>query len=140
MFASNVDPDDWRIGELLPGGALRDMAHPGRVVHEPTGLRPPAHTRDYRVTDADQGGIHINTGIPNRAYVNMVESLGRDDAQHVVYDAVTDHLGRGAGFEDFRTACLKAARAEHGRDSEQYKAVDRAFAKVGLDGKWKAPR
>ena len=28
IFASNVDSDDWEIGEDLPGGALRDMAHP----------------------------------------------------------------------------------------------------------------
>ena len=27
-LASNVDSDDWEIGEDLPGGARRDMAHP----------------------------------------------------------------------------------------------------------------
>lgn len=140
MFASNLDRN-WTVGENLPGGALRDMARPGRIKYRGR-ITPPAHTRDYVKAgpDLDQGGIHINAGIPNRAYVNMVGSIGRDAAQRVLYGALTTHLKRGAGFEDFRTACLKATADGFGQDSPEYRDVNRSFAKVGLDGTWKPPR
>jgi Zn-dependent metalloprotease len=138
MFASNID-QNWTIGEHLPGGALRDMEHPERVryVDRDSGrrVRPPAHTRDYVKTPIDKGGVHINAGIPNRAYVNMVESLGRDASERILYDAVTKYLKSDAGFEDFRAACLKATT-----DPETHKAVDAAFRQVGLDGTWRPPR
>jgi Zn-dependent metalloprotease len=131
IFGSNLDPDDWEIGEDLPDGAIRDMANPER-------FDQPGHVDDYRdlPDDVDHGGVHINSGIPNRAYVNMVEAIGRSDTEQIVYTAVTEHLDSDSGFEDFRTACLEAAEARHGRDSAQYRSVDAAFAAVGLDGTW----
>ena len=110
IFGSNLDPDDWEIGEDLPDGAIRDMAHPER-------FDDPGHVDDYVDTDNDHGGVHTNSGIPNRAYVNMVESIGRDASQHIVYDAVTQHLDADSGFEDFRTACLQSAEDRYGKDS-----------------------
>ena len=96
IFGSNLDPDDWEIGEDLPNGAIRDMAHP-------EDFDDPGHVDDYVDTDNDHGGVHTNSGIPNKAYVNMVEGIGRDASQHIVYDAVTQHLDSDSGFEDFRT-------------------------------------
>ena len=84
--------------------------------------------------------MHTNSGIPNRAYVNLVDSIGRDAAQHIVYTALTEHLESDSGFEDFRTASLQAAEDRFGRDSSQYRGVNEAFAAVGLDGTWEAPR
>ena len=40
IFASNLDPDDWELGEDLPGGAIRGMANPER-------FGQPSHTDDY---------------------------------------------------------------------------------------------
>ena len=133
IFGSNLDPDDWEIGEDLPGGAIRNMA-------DPKAHGQPGHVNDYLDTDADHGGVHTNSGIPNRAYVNMVDSIGRDAAQHIVYTALTEHLESDSGFEDFRTASLQAAEDRYGRDSSQYRGVNEAFAAVGLDGTWEAPR
>ena len=92
MFASNID-ENWTIGENLPGGALRNMEHPDRIdyVDRDSGrhIKPPAHARDYVKTTIDKGGVHINAGIPNRAYVLMVKALGRDASERILYDAVT---------------------------------------------------
>ncbi len=132
IFGSNLDPDDWEMGEDLPDGAIRDMAHPER-------FDDPGHVDDYVDTSADHGGVHTNSGIPNRAYVNMVESIGRDASARIVYDAVTQHLDAHSGFEDFRTACLQAAEDRYGADSPEYRGVDESFRAVGLDGTWVAP-
>ena len=134
IFASNLDPDDWEIGEDLPGGAIRDMADPER-------FDQPAHVDDYRdlPEDVDYGGVHINSGIPNHAYFNMVGRIGRDAAEQIVYRALTEYLESDSGFEDFRAANLDAARDLYGDDGAEYRGVDRAFRDVGLDGTWMAP-
>lgn len=134
IFASNVDPDDWEIGEDLPDGAIRDMADPER-------FDQPAHVDDYQdlPDDVDNGGVHINSGIPNRAYYNMVQRIGREASEQIVYRALTEHLEPDSGFEDFRTASLLAAEELYGEDSSEYRGVDAAFRDVGLDGTWEAP-
>ena len=93
IFASNVDSDDWEIGEDLPGGALRDMANPAN------GDPPqPAHVDDFveMPNDGspfnDNGGVHYNSGIPNHAYYLMVQSIGRKAAEQIVYRALTEKL------------------------------------------------
>jgi bacillolysin len=145
MFASNLD-GNWQIGEDLPGGAIRDMADPDRDATNPDdcpddgGFCQPAHVDDYYVTDNDHGGVHTNSGIPNHAYYLMVQNIGRDASEQIVYAAMTQHLHHDSGFEDFRTACLQAARDRYGEDSPQYRGVDEAFREVGLDGTWEVPR
>lgn len=131
MFASNLD-GNWTIGEDLPDGAIRDMA-------DPAAHGQPAHVDDYVVTNLDHGGVHTNSGIPNRAYVHVVENIGRDAAEQILYTALTEHLERDSGFEDFRTACLQAAADLYGEGSPEQQGVDAAFAEVGLDGTWEAP-
>src|SRR5215208_214663 len=140
VFASNVDTDDWEIGEDLPGGALRDMA-------DPAGGHPPqpAHTDDFveMPNDGspfnDNGGVHYNSGIPNHAYHLMVQAIGRDRAEQIVYRALTEKLEHDSGFEDFRTASLEVARELWGEDSPEYRGTNESFAAVGLDGTWEAP-
>jgi Zn-dependent metalloprotease len=140
IFASNVDTDDWEIGEDLPGGALRDMA-------DPAGGHPPqpAHTDDFveMPNDGspfnDNGGVHYNSGIPNHAYYLMVQAIGRDRAEQIVYRALTEKLEHDSGFEDFRTASLEVARELWGEDSPEYRGTNESFAAVGLDGTWEAP-
>lgn len=134
IFASNLDPDDWEIGEDLPDGAIRDMADPER-------FDQPAHVDDYEdlPDNVDYGGVLINSGIPNHAYYNMVELIGRDASEQIVYRALTDHLESDSGFEDFRSACLEVAQDLYGDNSSEYRGVDEAFDEVGLDGTWEAP-
>jgi Zn-dependent metalloprotease len=133
IFASNIDPDDWEIGEELPEGAIRDMANPER-------FDQPTHVDDYQdlADDVDHGGVHINSGIPNRAYYNMVQLIGREASEQIVYRAVTEHLESDSGFEDFRAASLRAAEELYGEDSRERRGVDEAFRRVGLDGTWEA--
>lgn len=66
---------DWLIGAglLMPsvkGRALRDMLHPGSAYNDPVlGKDPqPASMSGYIKTTQDNGGVHLNSGIPNRAF------------------------------------------------------------------------
>jgi Zn-dependent metalloprotease len=140
IFASNVDTDDWEIGEDLPGGAIRDMQNPAN------GDPPqPAHVDDFNTMPNDgnpfndHGGVHYNSGIPNHAYYLMVQAIGRDRAEQIVYRALTEKLEPDSNFEDFRTASLEVARELWGEDSPEYRGTNESFAAVGLDGTWEAP-
>ena len=140
IFAVNVDDDDWQIGEDLPGGMIRDLQHP-----EDGDPPQPAHVDDFdtRPNDSnpfnDHGGVHYNSGIPNHAYYLMVQAMGRDAAEAIVYRALTEKLGPDSNFEDFRTASLEVARELWGVDSPEYRGTNESFAAVGLDGTWEAP-
>lgn len=71
---------NWSIGDglLLTGGALRSMAAPGTAFD---GDRQPAHMDDFRELpdDAvnDYGGVHINSGIPNKAFHLAAIAIGK---------------------------------------------------------------
>jgi Zn-dependent metalloprotease len=66
----------WLVGEgcfnpKFPHAlALRSMKEPGSAYDIPgLGKDPqPGHMKDYVVTDDDNGGVHTNSGIPNKAF------------------------------------------------------------------------
>ena len=129
MMAYNLDPEDTTYGEDRDGGAIRDYA-------DPTLHGQPGHVDDYDAMpnddDNDHGGVHTNSGIPNHAYYLLVQSVGRDHAEQILYRALTEKLESDSNFEDFRTAMIESARELYGQD--EVDGVDEAFAEVGLDG------
>ena len=84
LLGQSADQADWLVGaELLAPGvngvALRSMAAPGTAYDDPRlGKDPqPAHLRDYVDTTDDNGGVHINSGIPNKAFHVVRHHPGR---------------------------------------------------------------
>ncbi|KAJ1328180.1 bacillolysin [Microdochium nivale] len=78
-----ADEADWLIGEdcLCPGVkgvALRSMKAPGTAYDDPRfGKDPqPAHMRDFRITKQDNGGVHLYSGIPNKAFQLIAVAFG----------------------------------------------------------------
>lgn len=70
------DVSDWRIGQeiLLDGvSAVRDMLKPGTAYDNALlGKDPqPDHMSGYRKMSGDNGGVHINSGIPNKAFAAL---------------------------------------------------------------------
>ena len=98
----DVDPGDSTMGEDLPIGAIRDMRNPGAYGQ-------PATASQYVCTSSDNGGVHTNSGIPNKVYANLVDALGRSGAEQVRYRAQTVYLGPTATFADARAAEQQAA-------------------------------
>src|SRR5215208_3563348 len=79
---------DWLVGrEILAPGvtgrALRSLEAPGTAYDDDVlGKDPrPAHMDDFVVTDDDHGGVQINSGIPNRAFVLVSKRLGGNALQ-----------------------------------------------------------
>ena len=137
-LGQRADQADWLIGAglLAPGVggvALRSMAAPGTAYDDPVlGKDPqPAHMDDFVTTATDNGGVHINSGIPNRAFHLAATALGGyswERAGRVWYDALRDPaLTPTASFTDFVAATLRAAGPGEVRD-----AVAEAWAVVGL--------
>lgn len=74
---------NWLVGdgiwkENVKGRALRDMQNPGTAYDDPMlGKDPqPAHMKDYVNTRRDNGGVHLNSGIPNKAFVLFAKEMG----------------------------------------------------------------
>jgi Zn-dependent metalloprotease len=139
-----ADEASWLIGAGLfrpavDGVALRSMAAPGTAYDDPLlGRDPqPAHADDYVVTDEDDGGVHLNSGIPNRAFHLAATALGGfawERAGLVWYDALRDPgLSSQAGFAAFAATTVAAATARFGAGSEEVEAVASGWAGVGVE-------
>ncbi|MCZ6915518.1 MAG: M4 family metallopeptidase [Gemmatimonadetes bacterium] len=127
IFAAMVDRDNWLIGEDLPNGPIRNM-------EDPTEFNHPGHTDDWRGMCGDNEGVHINSGIHNKAYVNVATAIGKDRAEQIFYRALTIYLKSQSTFEDARSAALQSAADLFGDGSADAQAVDKGFADVGVDG------
>ncbi|HET7580604.1 MAG TPA: M4 family metallopeptidase, partial [Bacillales bacterium] len=128
-FAYFVHPNNFLIGEAVytpgqPGDALRSLAHPSKYGQ-------PENMSEYVQTSRDNGGVHINSGIPNKAAYLTIKSIGKNKAQKIYYHALTTYLGPQSQFSDARAALLQAAADLYGYGSE-YQAVANAWDAVGV--------
>ncbi|MGE5500197.1 MAG: M4 family metallopeptidase, partial [Syntrophothermus sp.] len=142
VFGSLVDSTNWLMGEDIftpgtPGDALRNLSDPhnGKEAGQP-GWQP-ANMSEFVELDNDEqhdwGGVHINSGIPNKAFYNVVNGTGRWKAGQIWYRALTTYLTKNAQFLDLRLSCLNAAKDLYGDSSPEYKAVEDGFSAVGID-------
>ncbi|MCW2955733.1 MAG: peptidase [Thermoleophilia bacterium] len=127
---------DWLIAEdsALPnfGRAMRDMANPGTAFdNRPYGADPqPGHMKGFVTTDDDQGGVHINSGILNKAAHGAALQLGSEKVAKVWYDTLTTRLGSNADFDAAALATIESARDLYG--TTEADAVRDAWRAVGL--------
>ncbi|WP_077328589.1 M4 family metallopeptidase [Virgibacillus siamensis] len=129
VFAAFVDRDDYLLGEDVytpgkSGDALRSISNP-------PAYDQPAHMQDYVETNQDNGGVHINSGIPNKAAYLTMESIGKDKAEKIYYRALTVYLNPYSNFSDARAALLQSAKDIYGQGSE-YDGVARAWDQIGV--------
>ena len=112
--------------------ALRDMAAPGTAYDDPELGKDPqvGHMDDFVVTTSDNGGVHLNSGIPNRAFQLAAVAIGGAaiaGAGQVWYAALTGgDVPEDADFATFAAATVAAAgpHADVVRD---------AWAQVGVE-------
>ncbi|HEY6932947.1 MAG TPA: protealysin inhibitor emfourin [Marmoricola sp.] len=110
---------DWLIGEGIfepgvQGKALRSMKEPGTAYDDPRLGKDPqvGSMDDYVDTTEDDGGVHINSGIPNRAFYLAATGIGGDawsGAGRIWYAALTSGLAADTDFAGFAAACVAAA-------------------------------
>jgi Zn-dependent metalloprotease len=133
---------DWLIGKDLfgravRGEALRSMKAPGTAYDDPViGRDPqPSHMRNYVTSAEDNGGVHINSGIPNYAFYRFAIAIGGPVwlvAGRIWYHVLKTQLFPHAGFQDFASATVKAAGEMYGIGSFVQLAAAGAWSAVGL--------
>lgn len=136
-----ADKADWIIGEGLlakgiNGKGLRSMSHPGTAYDDPMlGKDPqPGHMKDYIKTREDNGGVHLNSGIPNRAFYLAAKALGGfawEQAGQAWYDTLCDKdLRQDADFNAFAQLTV-----QHGKkrfDTKVAGVIEQAWKEVGV--------
>ena len=137
FFGTQLDPEDWNIGEdiYLEGTPLRSMTNP-------TLYGQPAHMTEYYYKSAtdDHGGVHTNSGIPNRAMYLLAEgltsenlgtSVGRVKAGQIIWDTMLS-LNSNATFEDAAIQMIATAGSLFGAGSAEQVATEASWNAVGI--------
>ena len=143
LLGHTADQADWLVGaELLAPGvngvALRSMAAPGTAYDDPRlGKDPqPATRADYVETTDDNGGVHLNSGIPNQAFYLAATAIGGpawEVAGQLWFDVLTGgRLTARADFAAFARLTVDAAERRYAAGSAQARAVRSAWEQVGV--------
>lgn len=137
-----VDQADWLIGADIrapgfQGRALRDMANPGTAYDDPRlGQDPqPGHMDGYVETQDDNGGVHINSGIPNRAFVLAAKAMGGRSWEvigKIWYVTLTERLTASADFAKCAQETVSVARDLFPSDLTIAARVAQAWTEVGV--------
>lgn len=139
-----ADQADWLIGaDLLTsnvnGQGIRSMKAPGTAYDDPVlGKDPqPGHMDDFVNTTGDNGGVHINSGIPNHAFYVTARELGGQAwtrAGRIWYLALTNgQLSSQADFQAAAALTHAVAGAEFGAGSTEQQAVVTGWKEVGIE-------
>lgn len=139
IFGVMIDRNDWTLGEdvvqtqYFPSGALRSMSDPhnGGTNLNDNGFQP-KHTNEQYTGSQDNGGVHINSGIPNHAFYLFATATTKDKAEDVYYRALEKYHTRSSQFLDSRLAVVQAATDLFGANSTEVNAVKSAFDQVGI--------
>ena len=90
-----------------------------------------AHIDDLYTGYADNGGVHINSGIPNKAFYETAIAIGSERAGQIWYEALSK-LSPTSDFQQAAEATYQVAGELYGNDSEEHKAVQAAWEVVGI--------
>ena len=137
FFGAMVDREDWYLGEDLysSGDYMRSMSNP-----ESKG--DPSHMTDFQNLPItyDHGGVHTNSGIPNKALYLIAEgltaeglgqSIGKEKTENLAY-ATLLKLSPNSEFIDSANTMILEAENIFGRNSQEYTAVTTAWDAVGV--------
>ncbi len=144
IFGAMIDRDDWQMGEDVviagfPSGALRDLSNPNQGLAGPQDINrgwQPDHMDEFveldNTPEQDNGGVHINSGIPNKAFHNYAVLVGKSKAERVFYRALLVYLTKSSQFVDLRLAVEASAKDLFGDGSTEMSAASEAFVMVGI--------
>lgn len=139
---SNPIPGNWswQLGETISGVPFRDLSNPPKY-------NQPEHMDQYQDLPNnrwnDWGGVHINSGIHNKAAYNLItsKSANGDYIFSIKDSAVLFYLGllqlsNSSGFKDSYRSILNSANSFFKNDPDKMQkivAVENAFMGVGIN-------
>ena len=141
VLGQDTGEADWLVGNEimgpeLYGEALRSMKAPGTARDHPTlgRDRQPDHMDNYYAGPDDSQGVHINSGIPNKAFYLVSTTIGTDKALLIWYHAL-QNLWPTAFFNNAVAVIVESARILT-KDGQvpfgSTQTVRSAFKEVGL--------
>ncbi|MEU9453796.1 M4 family metallopeptidase [Streptomyces sp. NPDC048277] len=141
----SVDEADWMIGPEIftpgiEGDALRSMKDPGHAYDNPLlGKDPqPDHMSKYvnlpDTENGDFGGVHINSGIPNKAFYLAATGIGGFawEAPGLIWYESLKASDAETQFQDFADTTYQKAEGLYGAGSAEQLAVLTAWQDVGI--------
>jgi Zn-dependent metalloprotease len=141
-LGQTAETADWLIGAeiftpMIKGDALRSMKAPGTAYDNPMmGKDPqPDHMRKYDHSSRDNYGVHINSGIPNKAFYETAIAIGGNAWEapgHIWYRALLAS-DQQTDFQKFANTTFSVAGENFGPNSLEQKAVRAAWDKVGIE-------
>lgn len=142
MEQAGVCDTDWLIGRdilgpEINGVALRSMKAPGTAYSDALlGQDPQPYHMDFYVdTTDDNGGVHINSGIPNHAFYLYCQYMGGNSWEkpgQIWYDALQRINNPLATFHDWAAQTVSSAMGLHGLGSLEVNLLRRAWKLVGI--------
>ncbi|WP_338540553.1 M4 family metallopeptidase [Paenibacillus tundrae] len=140
IMGNTIESKNWLLGDAIytpniPGDALRSLSNP-------TLYGQPDKYSDRYIGSQDNGGVHINSGIINKAYYLAaqggthngvtVTGIGRDKAVKIFYSTLVNYLTPTSKFAAAKTATIQAAKDLYGANSAEATAITKAYQAVGL--------
>ncbi len=140
LLKSTVKNADWLIGaglltKSVTGVALRSMKDPGSAYNDRVlGTDPqPGHMKDFVQTAEDNGGVHINSGIPNKVFYLACSNLDDQWKPGMVwYTTLRDRLRSRSTFRDCANFTSAVAAELYGTNGKEQNAVKLAWEAVGI--------
>ena len=136
---------DWLIGAevftpSVGGDALRSMKAPGTAYDNvELGKDPqPDHMSKFVVlpntAEGDWGGVHINSGIPNKAFYLVATAIGGNawDAPGIIWYESLRASSHDTQFQQFADTTFAMSGQRYGTGSNEQLAVTMAWAEVGV--------
>ena len=135
---------DYLMGEDTFTGVATGI----RSLSNPASFGDPDHYSRRYVGPEDNGGVHINSGIPNHAFYLAIEggtnrtsglavqgvgAANREQIERVFYRGFTAFLTPSSNFAQARQATLRAASELYGDSSAAFRAVGQAWTAVGVN-------
>src|SRR5262249_54073723 len=141
LLKQDVTKADWLIGAgilgpAIDGVALRSMKEPGTAFagdDQPGNMSGYVDSPDTEL--GDYGGVHTNSGIPNKAFYLAATGIGGnswDGAGQVWYDSLLA-LKPTSDFAACAATTYLMAGRRFGTASKEQDAVGEAWSKVGVE-------
>ncbi len=132
----DVSQADWLIGdtvvtEKFPGIAIRSMKAPGTANDFD---KQPDHMDGFYSGPANQQGVHINSGIPNKAFYLSCLEIGLDQCALIWFNTLKT-LWRTAEFDDMLDVILQVTKKLQNEEkvgNTAVKAIENSFSSVGI--------
>ena len=136
-IATGLANCNWVMGDTLLGGAIRDLSNP-------PAFGDPDNMSNYRwlPLELDNGGVHINSGIPNKAAyllahgdVTTTIGIGTTKAEQIYYRAMKNYLTTYSDFSVARAALYQSCHdliGSYELTSVDCDQVQNAWAAVGV--------